>query len=510
MMIVDLNDLTDEVLFYPNDQFYKFIEDCLGVDEMNLLNLQSIKNIRTLLNLPDVFSMFSINCKELVDLKNSICFVDEDNNKNIMVKSGIKAGIDNLITTLKEKNNKYIKRTKNFKSPSSLSSTTNCPISNTYLSNIPNSDSVDLSLTSTPLTAPNLLPINDYIDSISNSVEKFSINTFTNIILKNNDDYAIFLTLLHANIDGRIKCGCSTTIKLGFRLNRNSFQLSSYFKHLKNSHCSMIKKKKQVLIENLNKNNNLSDDLLQNEDFRDMNDDTGYEEDSLNDDNNSSQITANTSISRNSCSIVFHYLIAMASMERELLPFLENISSYSDDVFYAFVKEFVGDVESEILEIQRIKNVRILLQVPDVFIFLQINSKDILKLKERACFVTNDLQYIIRPGIKSNLEQFIETLRKYYKSTSNNENFVSSQTTANVIKETTHCMCHLIDIYQSNRAKSFINIFVSNLLKNMTQSSNNYQFDPIVNKFASVFNILAGNNAYEFIRLNLPGSLPST
>ncbi|CAF2249460.1 unnamed protein product [Rotaria magnacalcarata] len=462
-MIVDLNDLTDEVLFYPNDQFYKFIEDCLGVDEMNLLNLQSIKNIRTLLNLPDVFSMFSINCKELVDLKNSICFVDEDNNKNIMVKSGIKAGIDNLITT--------------------LSSTTNCPISNTYLSNIPNSDSVDLSLTSTPLTAPNLLPINDYIDSISNSVEKFSINTFTNIILKNNDDYAIFLTLLHANIDGRIKCGCSTTIKLGFRLNRNSFQLSSYFKHLKNSHCSMIKKKKQVLIENLNKNNNLSDDLLQNEDFRDMNDDTGYEEDSLNDDNNSSQITANTSISRNS---------SMASMERELLPFLENISSYSDDVFYAFVKEFVGDVESEILEIQRIKNVRILLQVPDVFIFLQINSKDILKLKERACFVTNDLQYIIRSGIKSNLEQFIETLRKYYKSTSNNENFVSSQTTANVIKETTHCMCHLIDIYQSNRAKSFINIFVSNLLKNMTQSSNNYQFDPIVNKFASVFNILAG------------------
>ncbi|CAF2740457.1 unnamed protein product [Rotaria sp. Silwood2] len=200
----------------------------------------------------------------------------------------------------------------------------------------------------------------------------------------------------------------------------------------------------------------------------------------------------------------------MASMERELLPFLENISSYSDNVFYAFVKEFVGEVESEILEIQRIKNVRILLQVPDVFIFLQINSKDIFKLKERACFVTDDLQYIVRPGIKSNLEQFIETLRKYYKSTSHNEDFVSSQTTTNVTKETTHCMCHLIDIYQSNQSKAFINIFVSNLLKNMTRSSNNYQFDPIVNKFASVFNILAGNNAYEFIRLNLPGSLPST
>ncbi|CAF3773251.1 unnamed protein product [Rotaria sp. Silwood1] len=199
----------------------------------------------------------------------------------------------------------------------------------------------------------------------------------------------------------------------------------------------------------------------------------------------------------------------MASMEQELLPFLENISSYSDDIFYKFVREFVGIIESEILEIQRIKNVRILLQVPDVFLFFQINSKDILKLKEKACFVTDDLQFIVRPGIKSNIEQFIETLRKYYESTSANVNYVSSQRTSNVIKKTDHCMCDLIDIYQENQSKSFINIFVSNLLKNMKRSSNNYQFDDTVNKFASVLHILAGHNAYEFIRLNLPGSLPS-
>ncbi|CAF2740447.1 unnamed protein product [Rotaria sp. Silwood2] len=303
MMIIDLNDLPDEVLFYSNDQFYKFIEDCLGVDEMNLLKIQSIKNIRTLLNVPDVFAIFSVNCKELVDLKNSICFVDEDNNKNIMVKSGIKAGIDNLIATLKEKSNKYIKRKKNFKSSSSLSSATNRPNSNTSLSNIMISDSVDSSLTSTPAIALNLFPINDYIDLISNSIEKFSINTFTNIILKNNVDYTIFLTLLDANIDGQIKCGCSAIIKLGFRLNRNSFQLSSYFKHLKTSHCSMIKKKKQVFIQNLNKNDKLLDDLLQNKTFRDMNDCNDFDEESLNDDNDSSQIATNTSISSNSCSI---------------------------------------------------------------------------------------------------------------------------------------------------------------------------------------------------------------
>ncbi|CAF2740480.1 unnamed protein product [Rotaria sp. Silwood2] len=99
-MNIDLNNLSDEVLFYSNDQFYKFIEDCLGVDEMKLLKLQSIKNIRTLLNVPDVFAIFSINCKELANLKNNICFIDDDNDKNVIVKSGIKAGVDYLITIL--------------------------------------------------------------------------------------------------------------------------------------------------------------------------------------------------------------------------------------------------------------------------------------------------------------------------------------------------------------------------------------------------------------------------
>jgi hypothetical protein len=127
---IDLNNLPDEVLFYSNDQFYKFIEDCLHIHELKLLKLQSIKNVRTLLNVPDVFAIFSVNCKEIVDLKNSICFVIEENNNNI-IKSGIKVGVDDLITTLNEKNNKYIKRTKYLKSSSSLSSITNHPNSST-------------------------------------------------------------------------------------------------------------------------------------------------------------------------------------------------------------------------------------------------------------------------------------------------------------------------------------------------------------------------------------------
>ncbi|CAF5167417.1 unnamed protein product, partial [Rotaria magnacalcarata] len=44
-------------------------------------------------------------------------------------------------------------------------------------------------------------------------------------------------------------------------------------------------------------------DLLRNEDVPDMNDDTGYNEENLKDDDDIPQITTNTSTSRKSCSV---------------------------------------------------------------------------------------------------------------------------------------------------------------------------------------------------------------
>jgi hypothetical protein len=173
----------------------------------------------------------------------------------------------------------------------------------------------------------------------------------------------------------------------------------------------------------------------------------------------------------------------MDSEQGDLSSILGNISSYSGDAFYDFVNEFVGVIESKILEIQRIKNVRVLLQIPDVFSFIQLNCKDTFNLKQNA-------------GIKYNIERFIDLLRKHHAWKSININSVASQIISNENKRTNQCVCDLFNINKKT--------------KNMRRANNNYQFDPLVTKFASVFNILAGHNAYEFIRINLPGALPST
>ncbi|CAM2722121.1 unnamed protein product [Rotaria socialis] len=287
---MNLNTLPGEVLFYSNDQFYQFIENCLGVDQMNLLKVQSIKNIRTLIKIPDIFSALTIKCKELADLKSRLCFVDEDNN-SIIIKVGVKMDFDNLIAILKEKDYKYLKGTK--KSKSSSSSTTNSLVSNTFVLNTNNSNIIDSPLISIPTTAINLMSVNDYIQVIANSIEKYSINTFQNIILKHDDACMIHLNQSGTCIDGYIKCHCKSAIKLPFRLNTKSFQLSHYFKHLKHSLCSMMKKKRQEL----KKNSNLSHNINQNNILPSLDDEINFDEDSMDNLNENSQITTNKPIS---------------------------------------------------------------------------------------------------------------------------------------------------------------------------------------------------------------------
>ena len=89
----------------------------------------------------------------------------------------------------------------------------------------------------------------------------------------------------------------------------------------------------------------------------------------------------------------------------------DDLWSYTGDVFYDFVKKFVGQIEGEILEVQHIKSVRILLQSHDIFSFFQINCQETYVLKKRACFIDNDKNFTIRQGIKCNIEQFIDLLK---------------------------------------------------------------------------------------------------
>lgn len=299
MAVIDLNNLPEEVLLYSNDQFYQFIEDCLGVDEMNLVKIQCIKSIRTLMNVPNVFSVLNLKCKELIDLKSRLCFVDDEDSNRIVIKAGVQTGFDDLIAILKEKNKRNCKSRKNSK----LSSTT--PIaaaaadlsSSAYSINASNFDSINPLLTSTPAVSTVPKSASDYIEWIVDSIEKFSIGTFDDIVLKHIDDYVIRCTVSDASVDAYIQCGCKTNIKVAFRPNTQSFQLSSFYKHVREGRCGMMKKRKHSLVKLLKSIIPSPDTLLKDAEGVSRGTDDDFDSDLINITGDSIRITTNDSIS---------------------------------------------------------------------------------------------------------------------------------------------------------------------------------------------------------------------
>ncbi|CAF4656711.1 unnamed protein product, partial [Rotaria sp. Silwood2] len=51
-------------------------------------------------------------------------------------------------------------------------------------------------------------------------------------------------------------------------------------------------------------------------------------------------------------------------------------------------------------------------------------------------------------------------------------------------------------------------MFIDNVVFNLTQSSNNFRYTESIKKFAICLYVLGGKQCYEFVRLNMPGSVP--
>ena len=64
----------------------------------------------------------------------------------------------------------------------------------------------------------------------------------------------------------------------------------------------------------------------------------------------------------------------------------------------------------------------------------------------------------------------------------------------------------LNDVKQTN---GFLVSFIDNLINNYTQSSNNFRHSESIKNFAICLYVLGGKQTYEFIHLNLYGSIPN-
>ena len=92
-----------------------------------------------------------------------------------------------------------------------------------------------------------------------------------------------------------------------------------------------------------------------------------------------------------------------------LLP--PNLTSLHDAEFYHFVKRIVGPVQAELLQVQQIDNVNSLLMTTDVFEIIQIPSQDLDDIQRKICFEKGDGSFVIKAGVKGNIDYLIELLK---------------------------------------------------------------------------------------------------
>ena len=197
----------------------------------------------------------------------------------------------------------------------------------------------------------------------------------------------------------------------------------------------------------------------------------------------------------------------------------DDIFARVDEDFYSVVKLLEGDSLLNILRIQLINSARKLLNTANVFAFFQIESEDTDAIKAECCFKSKTGQYIVKPGIRTSLSNFMKLLHQKLNeeqgSTSNENEKMQERNITNEFLDKHPLLKSLIKWYQQNdledqKRNHFLTSFVDTLVFNLTQSSNNFRYSDTIKEFAACLYILGGKQLYDFVRLNLPGAIPST
>ena len=195
-----------------------------------------------------------------------------------------------------------------------------------------------------------------------------------------------------------------------------------------------------------------------------------------------------------------------------------NVLSYHDDAFYDLIREKCGSIVEEMFKVQKIRSTQSLLRIENLFDFMNYDSTDLDELKQKVGFRLRNGQYQVKPGVLDDINSLFEALKIIHQNTLKSARIDPIDDGLEIPKEVLNKypgVMELIRFYSSqsindaDTGMSFLNLFLNNIIQNMSRSKTSYRYDENVQKFAVTLYILAGRNAYEFVRLNLPGALPN-
>jgi len=246
METYDLYNLQDDVLYKSNESFYDFVEKVTGKVEADILRVQGIRNARCLVRSKDLLAILELDCDEINKLKPHACF--RCSTGDLIIRQGVQLNLDNLFDVLKDKHEKYKKKTqqhqRQYESPSTNLDNNNSSILQNTTVEMIISDSSNAcfipSSTSSSISTSKYKTTNDHVIFIKDLLEKFSRKTFMSTILKQNEHYDLTVMEEGQSLKAIVKCQCGTKIMLPTRSDTSTFILSNFYSHLTTSNCSMV------------------------------------------------------------------------------------------------------------------------------------------------------------------------------------------------------------------------------------------------------------------------------
>jgi hypothetical protein len=202
------------------------------------------------------------------------------------------------------------------------------------------------------------------------------------------------------------------------------------------------------------------------------------------------------------------------NFDTSVLP--DDMFTLKGEEFYRVVRSLVGEVISDILEIQLINSAENFLHTSNVFDVFKYDSEDIDEIKLKSCFKMRNGEYTIRTGVLNNMKYLETVLKKKLEEHSIVPNKLQKQKYDQLINQNP-MLQSLIAWYLHNECNNnnndknhlFTSSFIDTITRNVIKSKHGYRYDDSIKNFALVLYILGGKQVYEFIRINIIGALPN-
>ena len=191
-----------------------------------------------------------------------------------------------------------------------------------------------------------------------------------------------------------------------------------------------------------------------------------------------------------------------------------NIFELPDEDFLHVVQQQCGTTMVEILRYLEINSANCLINIQDLFAFFRHDSLDLLPMKNKVGITLSNGNFLVKEGLlfqaNNTFSQTLHAIQQQRNSSTSNDMIISS-----AILDQHPILRDIIHMFTNSSSQSdhFFNTFkytvIETIISHHHRAKARYSYNDSIRDFASCIFILCGRNVYEFIRINIPGFLPS-